>query len=141
MVLPFVSDQWSKVLRSRLEKYLHRVQINDTSAEVDRENHFGEIFYKRLSRRLNDEAVNFDISMKLIPKETSGTSKQGKRERAVSANPLSSCIRRTGSLRSLWTTRRSVSVWHPRLRCLGQRRIQVGDHSLDSVLLLNRPNI
>jgi hypothetical protein len=75
VTLPYVSDQWSKVLRSRLEKYLHRVQINDASVQVDGENHFGEIFYKRLSRRLNDEAVNFDISMKLIPKDTSGTSK------------------------------------------------------------------
>ena len=78
VILPFVSDQWGKVLRSQLEKYLPRVQIIDASLDVQRENRFGTIFYERLNRCLNDEAVNFDISAKLIPKDTSGTSKEMK---------------------------------------------------------------
>ena len=76
IILPFVSHQWTRLAHNYLEKQLKTVQLNDLSNEINDENMFGELFYERLHEVLNQAALNFDIYTKLIPRNSSGTSKR-----------------------------------------------------------------
>ncbi len=55
---------------------MQNVRINDLSTEINQENSFGQRFYERLIQILNNDLVDFDIYTKLIPKDSSGTSKK-----------------------------------------------------------------
>ncbi len=46
-----------------------------SNTKINQENSFGDLFYERLVEILNKPSVNFDIYTKLIPRESSGTSK------------------------------------------------------------------
>jgi hypothetical protein len=72
IILPFISPQWTRLFK---QKYLKNIEINDLSKEVNEDNSFGNEFYQRLAENLNKQTVNFDIYMKLIPRDSSGTSK------------------------------------------------------------------
>jgi hypothetical protein len=72
IILPFISPQWTRLFK---QKYLKNIEINDLSKEVNEDNSFGNEFYQRLTENLNKPTVNFDIYMKLIPRDSSGTSK------------------------------------------------------------------
>ncbi|CAM4891389.1 unnamed protein product [Rotaria socialis] len=73
LLLPFVSNQWAKLSSSYLAKKLLNIQINDLSDEIDQDNSFGHLFYERLVQLLTKDSINFDIYMKLIPRDNSGT--------------------------------------------------------------------
>jgi hypothetical protein len=79
IILPFISNQWIRLLNNYLQKQLQNVQINDLSNEINDEISFGELFYERLYEVLNKDSVNFDFYKKLIPRESSGTSKKRKK--------------------------------------------------------------
>jgi len=57
---------------------LQNVRINDLSTDINEENSFGQRFYERLIQILNNDLVDFDIYTKLIPRDSSGTSKKQK---------------------------------------------------------------
>ncbi|CAF2710465.1 unnamed protein product [Rotaria sp. Silwood2] len=73
MILPFVSNQWTKLSNNYLEKKLKNIQINDLSGKIDEENSFGQVFYEKFSQILTKDSVNFDIYTKLLPRDNSGT--------------------------------------------------------------------
>ncbi|CAF1224769.1 unnamed protein product [Rotaria magnacalcarata] len=73
LLLPFVSNQWTKLSSSYLAKKLDNIQINDLSDEIDQDNLFGRLFYERLIQLLTKDSINFDIYTKLIPRDSSGT--------------------------------------------------------------------
>ncbi len=75
IILPLISNQWKQLANDYLEKQLKNIQINDSSNEINETNAFGELFYERLYGVLNKASVNFDIYAKLIPRNSSGTSK------------------------------------------------------------------
>jgi len=72
IILPFISHQWTRLLK---QKHLKHIEIDDLSKEINEENSFGNGFYQQLVKILNKETVNFDIYTKLIPRDSSGTSK------------------------------------------------------------------
>ncbi len=76
IILPFISNQWKQLANNYLQKQLKNIQINDLSNDINQENIFGELFYDRLYAVLNKDSVNFDIYTKLIPRDSSGTSKE-----------------------------------------------------------------
>jgi hypothetical protein len=76
IILPFISNQWIRLVNNYLQKQLQNVQINDLSNEINEEILFGELFYERLYEVLNKDSVNFDFYNKLIPRDSSGTSKK-----------------------------------------------------------------
>jgi len=80
IILPFVSNQWIRLSNNYLQKQLQNIQINDLSKKINEENSFGELFYDRLYEVLNKDSINFDIYTKLIPKDSSGTSKKRLRD-------------------------------------------------------------
>ena len=76
IILPFVSNEWTKLSNNFLNKQVENIQINDLSGGSNQDGSFGQLFYERLVQCLNKESVNFDIYTKLIPRDSSGTSKK-----------------------------------------------------------------
>src|SRR5689334_11217811 len=72
IILPFISQQWTRLLK---QKHLKNIEIDDLSKEINEENSFGNQFYEQLVEILNKDTINFDIYTKLIPRDSSGTSK------------------------------------------------------------------
>jgi hypothetical protein len=72
IILPYISPQWTRLLKQRC---LKNIQIDDLSKEINEDSTFGDRFYERFVQILNKDTVNFDIYTKLIPRESSGTSK------------------------------------------------------------------
>lgn len=72
IILPFISHQWTRLLK---QKYLKTIEINDLSKEINEENRFGTKFFEELREFLNQSSINFDIYSKLIPRDSSGSSK------------------------------------------------------------------
>ena len=75
LILPLLSHLWTRLSTNYLQKRLKHVQLDDCSAEVNEENTFGKKFYEGLIDILSKETVNFDIYTKLVPRDSSGTSK------------------------------------------------------------------
>lgn len=75
IILPFISNQWKRLGNNYLQKHLQNIQIIDLSNDINDEILFGDLFYDRLYEILNKNTNNFDIYNKLIPRDTSGTSK------------------------------------------------------------------
>jgi hypothetical protein len=67
-----ITHQWTRLLK---QKHLKNIEIDDISKEVNEDNSFGNGFYQQLAENLNKQTVNFDIYTKLIPRDSSGTSK------------------------------------------------------------------
>jgi len=78
IILPFISHQWTRLLK---QKYIKNIEINDLSKEINENNSFGNEFYERLVQILTKDSINFDIYTKLIPRDSSGTSKNIKKNR------------------------------------------------------------
>ena len=72
ILLPFVSHQWTRLLK---QKCLKHVEIDDVSKEGNGNSEFGENFSAKLMQILNSENVSFDFYNKLVPRDSSGTSK------------------------------------------------------------------
>jgi len=83
IILPFISNQWKQLANNYLQKQLKNIQINDSSNDINQENIFGELFYDRLYAVLNKDSVNFDIYTKLIPRDSSGTSKNWREDNEI----------------------------------------------------------
>ena len=76
IILPFVSNQWIKLLTNYLKNKLENIQIHDISSEINLDNSFGKLFYERLIQILTKNSINFNIDTKLISRDRSGTSKK-----------------------------------------------------------------
>ncbi|CAF1454047.1 unnamed protein product [Adineta steineri] len=70
IILPYVSTQWTRLLK---QKQLKNIQIDDVSNESQEKDLFGKQFYERLIQILTKDTINFDIYTKLIPRDSSGT--------------------------------------------------------------------
>jgi hypothetical protein len=75
IILPFISHQWTRLLK---QKYIKNIEIDDLSKEINENNSFGNKFYEQLVQILTKNSINFDIYTKLIPRDSSGTSKNKK---------------------------------------------------------------
>lgn len=123
IVLPNVAPHWARLSK---QKKLKNIQVDDLSKEADEQKIFGERFYERLVQVLTKDTANFDIYSKLVPRDSSGTSTAREVLRArfdIILFDRCSCLRRTESLHTLRTARRSVSVRHSWLRRAHQRWI------------------
>lgn len=81
LVLPLITNQWNRLAKNFLPKYIANVQLNDLSNEQVAEEFFGDIFYDTLAEVLYRNSVSFDIPTKLIPRENAGTSKKNKKSK------------------------------------------------------------
>jgi len=81
IVLPLITNQWNRLAKNFLPKYIENIQLNDLSNEQVAEEFFGDVFYDTLAEVLYRHSVNFDIPTKLVPRDNAGTSKNKKWKR------------------------------------------------------------